>query len=662
MGFFERASENYLAQRRGRAEAREEQYKKSPTATTVGTVAGLGVDLAIPTPKSATATGALFGLGSSEKSLLEDPQEALTQTAVGAGLGYGLGKAGRAIQKVSEERQALRAFSKAEKEATNAYEKALAKHQEEKRSAQEAFNIAQRDAAAADAAAQQRYQQNMKLYEKQESQAQKSYQEAQEEFQRMMVEKLGRLEKDLPYGIQKGTIEADEFIAQNVQVSSEAGSRQAKEVSGFIQEVTQGLPEKLEAKDISRLFEAIEGRLVEASEFERGVLQRFKEHLVDRLPAGAAQNRLASKVAPRIQKNATRLVSKELDRVPKRVVNELESRVLGKGGWNQWRSEIENAVAERIQNLSPAELSEALQKGDTNIITSVLRENPQFVEMTNMAETIGGFTSRGLGQLGFEGAQARTLSSNLLASELSPLLAEAETRIAELPALLERNLDPVMRRAAIDANVFAVDAEKLQNRLSNAVGVRSPSTGRLPTNQPPQPFVSGKAPEKPIAGAPVAKPYVGEPPLPPPPSLPPEVGYLAERFESQPMNPFQKGGMALGTMGVGKMFGLPGVGKIVAGGMGAKAALEGTLRGITSPAALPSAARRVIGRNGIQVVVREIAMDYPSYQNGVIQDPMERREAVAQLENDTEIPIENKSVIQAYINRGKNLEKFIRGE
>jgi hypothetical protein len=60
------------------------------------------------------------------------------------------------------------------------------------------------------------------------------------------------------------------------------------------------------------------------------------------------------------------------------------------------------------------------------------------------------------------------------------------------------------------------------------------------------------------------------------------------------------------------------------------------------------------------MIVQSIAGKYPSYSEGVLADPQERRSAVAEIEQAQHLDIESKAVLQAKINRGQNIEKLIQ--
>jgi len=76
------------------------------------------------------------------------------------------------------------------------------------------------------------------------------------------------------------------------------------------------------------------------------------------------------------------------------------------------------------------------------------------------------------------------------------------------------------------------------------------------------------------------------------------------------------------------------------------------LKGLTSPTAAGEVSRMSFQQGGIQAIVA-LASKYPSFHDGVLEDPQERRSLTKEIENDQEIPLEQKAIIQSQINRGK---------
>lgn len=144
-----------------------------------------------------------------------------------------------------------------------------------------------------------------------------------------------------------------------------------------------------------------------------------------------------------------------------------------------------------------------------------------------------------------------------------------------------------------------------------------------------------------------------------PPPAPPQVGALATSFENP--NFYKDTAKGLGGIksGIGgylaaKTLGL-GNAALGAGGI---AGLTALARGASRPDLLGQINRQVLQRGGVEAVISAISQK-PSYSNGVLLDPKDRRDAVAEVENDPDLNLGDKALLQAKINRGVSLEKLL---
>jgi hypothetical protein len=85
------------------------------------------------------------------------------------------------------------------------------------------------------------------------------------------------------------------------------------------------------------------------------------------------------------------------------------------------------------------------------------------------------------------------------------------------------------------------------------------------------------------------------------------------------------------------------------------AAAYAGLKGLTSPTAGGALARMTFKQGGVQAIV-SWAQKYPSYHDGVLENPQERRSLTREIEDDPDMPLEQKAIIQSKVNRGKPLE------
>lgn len=570
--FFERIGENYSSQRMGRREARKIIDQDSPRAAMAGKVGAIGLDLVTPLGrlgKSPTAVGALFGAGSSDRSLFEDPEQFLKSTAGGAALGYGIGKAGNVLERVAGERRALREFPAAEREAQRAYRQRL------------------------------------------------------QNFRSTVKEKLGKAQKDIgKFGISKEAMDVENFLAREVGVSALAGTKEAAEIEKFLTTLEKSLPETLHASDLQRLYEALEVKAVTSSTEVQPVFQAFKEHLVERLPVGAAQNKLMGQIFPKVEKESIKIIDQAFEKLPKNVVKEIEIE-FGKGAVEKMKDSLKKDLKEHFSQMNPEEFVSSLQQGSGEIVSDILSNDPMYQLMSSLPSYKIAQNYPGQNQA-FQDIVRQNLPSSVF---------EAETRMQQLPLQIQQRIENVMRKNAIDSSILVNETQRaVSSRLSNATGVKNPYTGRGATNVPVGPYIA---------------PH------------PPKVGRMAQRFETTPLGAGKSVTESFNIGALGKLFGVPKIGAAVAAAKGLRSGLEGTLRGLTSPTALGNVARQGIQQGGLRFMVEKISSSYPSYEKGVLKDPQDRKMAVSEIEIDSDIGIEDKAQLQAYINRGKNLELLV---
>jgi hypothetical protein len=176
-------------------------------------------------------------------------------------------------------------------------------------------------------------------------------------------------------------------------------------------------------------------------------------------------------------------------------------------------------------------------------------------------------------------------------------------------------------------------AEKIASKMSNATGIKNPyiSKNIQPSNMRP---------------------------IPQQMPSPPNAGRMANAFE----NPNFYGDMGKKAIGRGGVSGLIashllGAGNVAAGA-GSGLLLSSGLRGATRPDALGNINRLAIQRGGTQAIAYAIT-EKPSYTNGILLDPQDRRDMVAEIENNPQISLGDKAVLQAKINRGISIEKML---
>lgn len=581
MGFFERLGENVSALRAGRREAKEKISQQNPIASGIGTVAGIGADIAMPLkglPKGHVAQGAtlggLYSLGN-DKSILEDPMGVAKDVAIGSGLGAGIGAVGSRLEKVAQDRASLRK-----------YPELLQKHQE-------------------------------------------ATTKAEKQFLTEMARKLDTVQAELRgAGIAKEALDVENFINREIGTSALAGTPQGRGLTSFFESVEKSAPDHLNSAELKRIFGAIEQRLVGAAAEEVPVLNAFRQHLVDRLPIGAANTAVMHKYGTRLINGLEKEVDTAVNAfmADKKMIQDLK-KFVGDAPVQNLAQDVKRFIKSGYDKIRPGEFVNDISSGNIeNRLMWFFDNNQKIQELTNKIDST------------LQNLQNIAPIAQLRSPEIQNLV-KARDMLSKMRTNIQSSISKNVQKNALSASIYERDvADKVGRKISSAVGTSPRSTN-----------------PRPIPGAPPA---------------PPQVGKAAEFFETpnfygtnlkRVAKAGKSGVGALGLGALGYAVGLPkaAMGAGIAAGAGG---LTAALRGITSPGALASFARSSIQRGGIKMVVESIADKYPSYQNGVLQDPQDRRAASAEIEQDQDLSLEDKAILQAKINRGINIETLISEE
>ena len=455
---------------------------------------------------------------------------------------------------------------------------------------------------------------------------------AEKQFLTEMARKLDTVQTELRgAGIGKESLAVNEFINREIGSSAIAGSPQAKGLSSFFESLEKSAPAHLNSGELKNLFNAIEGKLATAASEEIPILNAFRQHLVDVLPQGAANSAVKYKYGDRIfnsfEKEVDKTVSSFLS--DKKMIQDLK-KFVGDKPIDNLSTDIKKFVKSGYDKISPAEFMNDISSGNLkDRLLWYFDNNQKLNELTTkLDETLTNL-------------QNIAPIAQLRSPEIQNLV-KARDKLNQMRSAVENKLATQIQSNSLSSSIYEKDvADKVRSKISNAVGASG--TPRPPTNA------------RPIPGA-------------PPPA--PQVSGTAQFFETPDFykTNLQRvanvGKSIPGAVGVGALgyaLGAPKAG--VAAGVGATAAgLTALLRGATSPTALGAFAREGIQRGGIRMIVESIADKYPSYRNGVLTDPQDRRSAAAEIEQDQDLKLEDKAVLQARINRGLSIEKLIEDE
>lgn len=582
MGFFERLGENVSALRAGRREGRARIAQENPGATKAGALSGLAADILTPIkglPKNPIAQGATLGAlysSGSDKNVLEDPLGVAKEIGVGAGLGAGIGAIGSRLSNVAQQRGALRT-----------HPGQVAQH------------------------AQQTAQ-------------------AEQNFLNKMNRGLDTVQREIRgAGIPKEALAVDEFVNRNIGLSPLAATQEGRGLSAFLKAVEDAAPNSLNAAELKSIFSAVEGRLAGASAAEQGVLNAFRQHLVDRLPLGAANAAAKYKYGTRLLNVFDREVDSAVSSFlsDKKMVQDLK-KFVGNAPVDNLAGDIKRFVKSGYDKISPSEFINDLSSGNFKDRLLWFFDNNQKVkELTQKVEST------------LSNLQNVAPIAQLRSPEIQNLV-KARDALQAMRAGIDKNLTRRISQNVNPATTYTADvAKNVGDKISHAVGLPA---GRATSATNVRPVVT------------------------PPPGAP-QVGKVAEFFETPNFYRTQAGKLfnLRGKSGLAKVGALAIGGaklKLGAGVATGAAGLTAALRGATSPTALGAFARTGIQRGGIRLVVESIASSYPSYENGVLTDPEDRRMAAAQIEQDQDLSLEDKAMLQTKINRGVNLETLLRDE
>ena len=233
----------------------------------------------------------------------------------------------------------------------------------------------------------------------------------------------------------------------------------------------------------------------------------------------------------------------------------------------------------------------------------------------------------------FPGQEARTLQA------MFPDLIEAKTFLQNYPEILSEKISNNANKYKIDiANDFFTKGGVSEKALQ-----KSPVSPNLIPQPPPVPYAQ------------IIQPNLTSVPTIPEPrgmyeKLASGLESLREGGVKSSMNAIKENvpGIALA-----KFSGLP-LAKVAAGG----AAVATGARALTSPSVAGNALRTGV-EQGARVVslIDNMAQKYPSYNEGIVDDPQERRSLTKEIENNREMSLEEKAVYQSKINRGIPLQQ-----
>ena len=455
--------------------------------------------------------------------------------------------------------------------------------------------------------------------------------QAQEEYSANVVKNAEGISNSFPKNskISSSQLGVQEFVDESIQQGGLAGSPSARQVNKILKTLfPEG--EIFSAKELSTKYRDLEKAIQRSTPEVQKILNEFKTSMGNKLPIILADNMAYERAMPSFIKQ----IGKDVESVFKKFPQEISFRPA---------KQIQKASQENIQRyfdkLSPTEFVEKIKNG------SFKQEVMDHL-----------FSEGGKNVLNAEGKVIATKNlpeyvrvlEDMMSTKLDSAIAKAELKMIAVET-------DAMRR--LGANIKRTYGTAEPVPMPNAPIAPQPMAAPLPPRElPPIAPVQLPPPVAPtqIPSLPGKPNMMSEPIAPnaiPTPQLAP-AQRMTERAGDFLEKPLLEGGG--GQMNnLMKLGGL----KYLLGkaALPAEAAYLG-MKGLTSPTAAGEAIRASFKQGGIQAIDMW-AQKYPSYHNGILENPQERRSLTKEVEDDSEIPIEQKAVIQSKINRGKPLQE-----
>lgn len=591
--------DDYLAKKAARSMVSKQISEDSPGIAIASSIAALVPDLAVTKGMSALKAAPLLTAIGSGSEVIDDPLAVMGKVGGAAAAGWLIDKGGQVASKMAARRGLSREVAAK-----------TIKAEREMQQAKTAFSEAKVADTAKKASLKQDYLTKKAAYEKDLASLDPRRRAAQKKFSASVNKELDDLEKIFPKGTRIKTKDLDvwNYYHDYIQKNGLVGTKEARNMETLIKELFPQATKKLKTpfaktpKQFVDSLRGIEGAAVTANEVERQFLGQLKEHLGEK----TAQLVNDSVLAYEFRFNISKSLKSDLRESLTGVKN---AKPLIGGG--------EARVKEYLNTLSPSDLAQKIKE-------------PGFAqELAEKAISKNKFSAGGRILTKSEKEFFRT---HPLVKPTNPTI-NRDQFVKELTAKIENNIAASEAQMAETATQASGDVAE---NLRRTYGMSEP------IEAPPQP-------EAPVYDAPPTMQEVA-----PAPELPPAEG-MAERMGDvleKPMGNILKGKGPMGTGTAGKLLAL----KYLATPKTAVAAgAYAGLKGLTSPTAGGAVARATFRDMGIGVV-DYLAQRYPSYNEGTLDDPMERRSLVKEIENDESMPLNTQALTQSQVNRGKSIK------
>lgn len=512
----------------------------------------------------------------------------------------------------------------------NEYETAKAAAQQEEKILNEQYQLAQRQ-----------YKEALKDMPRLQKEAQKQYGEE-------VVKNADRMQKSFPKDtkIYSSQIDPNAFIESAINKGGLLGSREGSQATRIIKGLfPEG--ESFSAKELSSRYKSIEEAIQRASPEVQGVLTEFKEYLGSRIPVIIEDSVSYNKVMPLL----TRYLEKDVINTLKGIRG-LDERVV---------SAIRQNVSSAIKSIDSNGFSQSMKNGElTKKLVDQIAPYESFLQ---------GFSKSDIAKMSSgKNAEYAIAYKNILENAKKTQQALMEGLSHQLENKLARYEIKAMQKGQ---DVNSRLSEGIRKTYGMAENVPEPVAPALPASvahpSPPAelppispPSIPNGVPAYETLPVPSKPSMMAMPSAPSPaqftpqvePTLAPAQG-IADKmgdFLEKPLlqgkgnlNNFTKLGLLKYALG-------PAALPVEAGALGA----YGALKGLTAPGA--EAARLTFRQAGVGAI-EALAQKYPSYHDGIIENPQERRSLTKEIEDMNDIPLGQKAILQSKVNRGKPLSE-----
>lgn len=603
MGYIDRVLDHFYAMQEGRKEYLSGLQQKSPTASKVGT--GLGIAGELGTLYGVPGYLALpaMGAGASETSFLE-PVEKSKEVGKEAITGAVLDKFFGGLSKIAGHRQTQRGL------------KNLIAETEER-------NLGEiQRAAQATEADKLRYANQLTSREGELQKLAKLQQAENKAFQKATDTSIGRIAKTMgKQNLSAEMLGVEDFIDQAINQSAHAATSEANYASKFLRSVFKGDKSgKITGEGLKRGMRALDEAILKSEGAAQNILMEYKDFVSKTLPEKLASSYVYEKWAPKILQRGEGL-EKNLSKIfpASGPVQENLVRRLGADYVKNLNTGVKQAVKDVLEKYKHdfVNVDRALIKDE---LMAAIQGSPPYQKIMKQVDSF-------FPQLGKEAAH-----------KAFPELATIESSLLRYPEMVSERVAKAVDRYLPDIGLD----------FTTKMGISDTALQKAPIT----PNVLPQPPAVPPART--IQPNLQQvPQIPEPQGMYEKLASGLESFRSMGAPEIAKTAkenlpVALGA----KLMGIP-FGKMVATGAG----VAGAARGLTSPSAAGQLLRTGLeqGARGAVAVIDELAKKYPSYHDGIVEDPQERRSLTKEIENMQDVPIEQKAIFQSKINRGKPL-------